>query len=66
MILGSLDGLVPVSPQKSNLLSLQVDLTEYVEKHEFLFDAVLNENVSNGEVSLLFGLATVAGIIKLN
>lgn len=65
MILGSLDGLVPVSPQKSNLLSLQVDLTEYVEKHEFLFDAVLNENVSNGEVSL-FGLATVAGIIKLN
>ncbi|GMI97722.1 hypothetical protein like AT3G16060 [Hibiscus trionum] len=29
---------------------LKVDLTEYVEKHEFLFDAVLNEGVSNDEV----------------
>ncbi|XWS72015.1 hypothetical protein CRYUN_Cryun02cG0004500 [Craigia yunnanensis] len=29
---------------------LKVDLTEYVEKHEFLFDAVLNEGVSNEEV----------------
>ena len=29
---------------------LQVDLTEYVEKHEFVFDAVLNEEVSNDEV----------------
>ncbi|KAE8682828.1 Kinesin-13A [Hibiscus syriacus] len=29
---------------------LKVDLTEYVEKHEFHFDAVLNEDVSNGEV----------------
>ncbi|CAJ1951797.1 unnamed protein product [Sphenostylis stenocarpa] len=29
---------------------LKVDLTEYVEKHEFLFDAVLNEDVSNDEV----------------
>lgn len=29
---------------------LQVDLTEYVEKHEFVFDAVLNEDVSNEEV----------------
>jgi hypothetical protein len=28
----------------------QVDLTEYVEKHEFVFDAVLNEEVSNDEV----------------
>ncbi|KAA0059297.1 kinesin-13A [Cucumis melo var. makuwa] len=27
-----------------------VDLTEYVEKHEFVFDAVLNEEVSNDEV----------------
>ena len=31
---------------------LQVDLTEYVEKHEFVFDAVLNEDVSNNEVSI--------------
>ncbi|KAK8477983.1 hypothetical protein V6N13_002544 [Hibiscus sabdariffa] len=29
---------------------LKVDLTEYVEKHEFLFDAVLNAGVSNEEV----------------
>ncbi|XP_020233234.1 kinesin-like protein KIN-13B [Cajanus cajan] len=29
---------------------LKVDLTEYVEKHEFVFDAVLNEGVSNDEV----------------
>ena len=26
---------------------VQVDLTAYVEKHEFIFDAVLDENVSN-------------------
>ncbi|KAG6428972.1 hypothetical protein SASPL_107011 [Salvia splendens] len=29
---------------------LKVDLTEYEEKHEFVFDAVLNEEVSNDEV----------------
>jgi kinesin family protein 2/24 len=29
---------------------LQVDLTEYVEKHGFMFDAVLDEDVSNDEV----------------
>ncbi|XVF49197.1 hypothetical protein PTKIN_Ptkin03bG0249300 [Pterospermum kingtungense] len=39
----------------SNALSvhekkLKVDLTEYVERHEFVFDAVLNEDVSNEEV----------------
>ena len=32
---------------------LQVDLTAYEEKHEFVFDAVLDEDVSNDEVSLL-------------
>lgn len=37
----------------SSLLAKQVDLTEYVEKHEFVFDAVLNEEVSNDEVSVL-------------
>lgn len=31
---------------------MQVDLTEYVERHEFVFDAVLDEDVSNDEVSL--------------
>lgn len=30
---------------------LQVDLTAYVEKHEFVFDAVLDEEVSNDEVN---------------
>ncbi|KAL2649441.1 hypothetical protein R1flu_017569 [Riccia fluitans] len=29
---------------------LKVDLTAYVEKHEFVFDAVLDETVSNDEV----------------
>lgn len=29
---------------------LKVDLTAYVEKHEFVFDAVLNDQVSNDEV----------------
>ncbi|MQM12826.1 hypothetical protein Taro_045745 [Colocasia esculenta] len=29
---------------------LKVDLTAYVEKHEFYFDAVLNERVTNDEV----------------
>ncbi|CAA7410116.1 unnamed protein product [Spirodela intermedia] len=29
---------------------LKVDLTEYLEKHEFVFDAVLDEDVSNDEV----------------
>jgi hypothetical protein len=31
-------------------LSEKVDLTAYVEKHEFCFDAVLDENVTNDEV----------------
>lgn len=34
-------------------LYVQVDLTEYMEKHEFVFDAVLNEEVSNDEVSIV-------------
>ncbi|XP_014660633.1 uncharacterized protein LOC106804314 isoform X2 [Setaria italica] len=29
---------------------LKVDLIEYVEKHEFVFDVVLDEDVSNDEV----------------
>ncbi|KAL7189514.1 hypothetical protein ACSBR1_039209 [Camellia fascicularis] len=29
---------------------LKVDLTEYVEKHEFLFDAVMSEDISNDEI----------------
>jgi len=30
----------------------KVDLTAYVEKHEFCFDAVLDEQVTNDEVRL--------------
>nr|GMD78791.1 kinesin-like protein KIN-13B [Ipomoea batatas] len=39
--------------EKANVAKIKVvvDLTEYVERHEFVFDAVLNENVSNEEVS---------------
>lgn len=33
---------------------IQVDLTEYMEKHEFVFDAVLNEEVSNDEVTCVW------------
>ncbi|KAJ3671033.1 hypothetical protein LUZ60_008459 [Juncus effusus] len=41
--------------QASNALTvhetkLKVDLTEYLERHEFVFDAVLDEDVSNEEV----------------
>lgn len=36
---------------------LQVDLTEYMEKHEFVFDAVLDEEVSNDEVNFYDKLA---------
>lgn len=32
---------------------VKVDLTAYVEKHEFCFDAVLDEHVSNDEVTYL-------------
>lgn len=31
----------------------KVDLTAYVEKHEFCFDAVLDEQVTNDEVASL-------------
>ena len=40
-------------------LPLQVDLTEYVEKHEFVFDAVLDEDVSNDEVSISKSLSSL-------
>ena len=32
---------------------LKVDLTAYVEKHEFVFDAVLDDQVSNDEVYIV-------------
>lgn len=46
-------------------LLLQVDLTEYVEKHEFVFDAVLNEGVPNDEVSIWQDLVYLMIISKL-
>lgn len=47
--------IITIEPNASCSLTvhetkLKVDLTEYVEKHEFTFDAVLDEYVSNDEV----------------
>ncbi|CAK9154608.1 unnamed protein product [Ilex paraguariensis] len=48
------DDIVSIAPDTNSLTvhetKLKVDLTEYVEKHEFCFDAVMNEDVSNDEV----------------
>lgn len=32
------------------IVMMKVDLTAYVEKHEFCFDAVLDEHVTNDQV----------------
>ncbi|KAL0342023.1 UNVERIFIED_CONTAM: Kinesin-like protein KIN-13B [Sesamum calycinum] len=47
-----LKSLAAENVKASNVAKIKVvvDLTEYVEKHEFVFDAVLNEEVSNDEV----------------
>ncbi|KAJ8490965.1 hypothetical protein OPV22_012686 [Ensete ventricosum] len=48
------DDIISIVPSTNSLTvhetKLKVDLTEYLEKHEFVFDAVLDENVSNEEV----------------
>ncbi|XP_071911000.1 kinesin-like protein KIN-13B [Coffea arabica] len=48
------EDIITIDPNANSLTvyetKLKVDLTEYVEKHEFLFDAVMNEEVSNDEV----------------
>ncbi|GKV11769.1 hypothetical protein SLEP1_g22991 [Rubroshorea leprosula] len=48
------EDIITIEPNSNSLTvherKLKVDLTEYLEKHEFLFDAVLNEDVSNDEV----------------
>lgn len=48
------EDIITIEPNSNYLTvhetKLKVDLTEYVEKHEFVFDAVLNEDVSNEEV----------------
>ncbi|KAG9455792.1 hypothetical protein H6P81_000300 [Aristolochia fimbriata] len=48
------EDIITIEPSGSRLTvhetKLKVDLTEYVEKHEFVFDAVLDQNVTNDEV----------------
>lgn len=48
------DDIITIEPNSNALTvhetKLKVDLTEYVEKHEFVFDAVLNEYVANDVV----------------
>ncbi|KAA3490119.1 kinesin-13A-like [Gossypium australe] len=48
------EDIITIEPNSNALMvhekKLKVDLTEYVEKHGFIFDAVLNEDVSNEEV----------------
>lgn len=40
----------------------KVDLTEYVERHEFVFDAVMNEEVSNDDVSISKSYSIMKGM----
>ncbi|KAK1312514.1 Diatom spindle kinesin 1 [Acorus calamus] len=48
------EDIVSIEPNSSCLTvhetKLKVDLTEYEERHEFVFDAVLDEDVSNDDV----------------
>lgn len=37
--------------ERNMILFVQVDMTAYVEKHELCFDAILDEDVSNDEVT---------------
>ncbi|WOH11136.1 hypothetical protein DCAR_0830615 [Daucus carota subsp. sativus] len=50
------EDIITIDPNTNSLSvhekKFKVDLTEYVEKHDFFYDAVLNENVSNEEVYL--------------
>ncbi|KAJ9538730.1 hypothetical protein OSB04_031463 [Centaurea solstitialis] len=46
--------IISIDPNTSSLTvhesKVKVDLTEYVEKHGFVFDAVMNEDVTNDEI----------------
>jgi len=48
------EDIITIEPNHTSLTvhetKLKVDLTAYVEKHEFVFDAVLDDQVSNDEV----------------
>jgi len=38
---------------------LKVDLTKYIEEHQFTFDQVFGENIDNGNVYLVFKIVVV-------
>ncbi|KAH7682437.1 Plus-end-directed kinesin ATPase protein [Dioscorea alata] len=48
------EDIINIKPHLNSLTvnetKLRVDLTEYLEKHEFVFDAALDEDISNDEV----------------
>ncbi|XP_024980194.1 kinesin-like protein KIN-13B [Cynara cardunculus var. scolymus] len=48
------EDIISINPNTSSLTvhesKVKVDLTEYVEKHGFVFDAVMNEDVTNDEI----------------
>lgn len=48
------EDIITINPNSSSLTvhesKVKVDLTEYVEKHGFVFDAVMNEGVTNDEI----------------
>ncbi|KAI3711611.1 hypothetical protein L1987_70150 [Smallanthus sonchifolius] len=48
------EDIISIDPNTCSLTvhesKVKVDLTEYVEKHGFVFDAVMNENVTNDEI----------------
>ncbi|KAK9071282.1 hypothetical protein SSX86_009850 [Deinandra increscens subsp. villosa] len=48
------EDIISIDPNTSSLTvhesKVKVDLTEYVEKHGFVFDAVMNEDVTNDEI----------------
>ncbi|CAI0389953.1 unnamed protein product [Linum tenue] len=53
--MGKKEGDIITTEPNSNAITvhetkMKVDLTEYMEKHEFVFDSVLDEGVSNDEV----------------
>jgi hypothetical protein len=47
--------ILPISGERSDLMysHCKVDLTAYIERHEFDFDAVLHEHVTNDEVTAM-------------
>ena len=48
---------------QTTALQVKVDLSKYVELHQFAFDNTLDEGVTNDEVSTLVILHLVAGLL---